>query len=452
MGNSMSNAPKKRTTSRIVVPKKKATTKVIKKDSAIARIKEKNAESFSAIKDICHELSTGDPLERMLTKSLAICASTINADIMIVFTVNETGTQFQPAQALGINPEQLTAISIKKGQDLSELCDHNGQKIFEENPALLFINEKSKSLGLERALCVPLVYQNRIIGALIGTKREEGATFSATDNNFASSVAAMLALAFNSAIPRQDIMARERMERALQYAHSLQRCFTPNNIPEVKGYNITIKRNSSLDLGGDFYDVLQLPQHRIVVAIGKTSGKGVDAGLNISRTVMELRGILAEGRGPGKTLSKLNRVLSEQRRSGFLVNLALIEIDTIKHKLKYSGAGNIRLYLGCPKDKTIKHLEKKSATPMGILSEWEYEELSMKICSGGSLLAHTDGIANCVDENGEALSQLSLEGCIFQGLQDKKPVAEILMECLKAHSCTPIFQDDVTLLSVERKR
>jgi len=89
---------------------------------------------------------------------------------------------------------------------------------------------------------------------------------------------------------------------------------------------------------------------------------------------------------------------------------------------------------------------------MGILSEWNYDEVELKFCSKGSVLIHTDGIVSCVNEEGDAISQLSLEGCIFQALQERKPAAEILMQALKDHSPMPILQDDMTLISIDRKR
>ncbi len=416
------------------------------------KIKSNNEGGFKALADICQILSTGAPLDRIITRCLAISASGLSADIMATFLFDEQGLVLYPNQALGINPKTLKPIECMNITTMDELFDNNGQMIFEQNPGLIFATNKDKLNSKDKTICLPMIYQDNVIGVLIASRRADNYPFSDDEREFAKAITSIFVLSTGGTIPNQDIMDRERMEMAMQHAHSLRRCFTPTEIPSLRDYKVTVNNNSSLEMGGDFYDVLKVSSNSFIVAIGKTSGKGVEAGMNIARTIMELRGILGENIGPGKTLTKLNSILANQRRSGFLVNLALIKIDYLNNTLKFASAGNIRVYLACPAKIEITHLENRSATPLGILSSYRYEETEMEFCSNGSILAHTDGLASCINDNGVAISQLALEGCIFQALQEGKPSSELIMNELIEHTKMPVLQNDITLISIERKK
>jgi serine phosphatase RsbU (regulator of sigma subunit) len=239
-------------------------------------------------------------------------------------------------------------------------------------------------------------------------------------------------------------MIRERLERSLHFAHNLQRQFRPQRLPDLGGYQVAAVHHSSLEMGGDFYDAVCLPNDQMAIIVGETSGHGLDAGFNVARTICEVRGALAEGMSPGAALATFNRTLVEESRRGCLVSMALVVVDSKTGRFKCTSAGNIHVCTVSPEDGDVRAIENGSDTPMGMLVDWEFPERDDAIPAGGALVIHTDGLVSY----GSGLEPEALQEALARSVREGELVADSLNDCLCFHAGGELGGDDVTVVSV----
>jgi serine phosphatase RsbU (regulator of sigma subunit) len=168
--------------------------------------------------------------------------------------------------------------------------------------------------------------------------------------------------------------------------------------------------------------------------------------------VSELRGALASTQSPAKALEKFNKTLAGQRRSSLMVNVSVMILDRKNKSLTYAGAGNSKVYMVDAESQSIDLLENCSASPVGIISDWNFSENKYEFSEESILFAHTDGLVRCVNENGEPVNQLMIDACMLESLKGGTPAAKIMLECLHDYSETPLFMDDITMISLAMKK
>jgi serine phosphatase RsbU (regulator of sigma subunit) len=122
---------------------------------------------------------------------------------------------------------------------------------------------------------------NRIVEGKIAEEWGVGTSISELREGFA---ARMVHLA-------QERLERERVEHELRVARRIQQASLPKEVPEVEGWQIAHHYQPAREVGGDFYDFLELPNGRLGIVVGDATGKGVPAALVMSTTLGMLRAL-----------------------------------------------------------------------------------------------------------------------------------------------------------------
>ncbi len=160
------------------------------------------------------------------------------------------------------------------------------------------------------------------------------------------------------------------------------------------------------ELGGDFYDFVPLPDHRIAVAVGDASGKGLAAALMISNVQSSLRtAALLAGDDGAAVLEAVNRQVHGSSLADRYATLFYGVFDRDTRILRYVNAGH-HPPMVFRRDDSIVWLETGGA-PVGMFPDWMYQEGAVQLHSGDLLLACTDGIIEAVNAAGE---EWGLEG------------------------------------------
>ena len=143
--------------------------------------------------------------------------------------------------------------------------------------------------------------------------RKGGQSYNAEDrrllHRLATRAAPALRLAEVMRTQAAEAGERERMAQELRVARLIQQQFLPTTLPEVPGWRIGTYYRPAQEVGGDFYDFLQLPDGRIGVVIGDVSGKGVPAALVMATTRSLLREVAQQVVEPAGVLERVNRTL-----------------------------------------------------------------------------------------------------------------------------------------------
>jgi predicted ester cyclase len=108
----------------------------------------------------------------------------------------------------------------------------------------------------------------------------------------------------------QEMRERERVEQELRVARSIQQASLPKEVPTLEDWEISPHYQSAREVGGDFYDFLELPNRHLGLVVGDATGKGVPAALLMSTTCGMLRAVALSVDSPGEVLERVNEALS----------------------------------------------------------------------------------------------------------------------------------------------
>ena len=184
-------------------------------------------------------------------------------------------------------------------------------------PDLALAPELPEVLGVRSMLIIPLVSGGRLMGTLGVHSPGTPHVFTAKEIALARGIAAHAAVA----IDNNRIYAERRA-----VATELQRSLLPPQLPRIEGIDLGaeyVPAGEAVDVGGDFYDIVSLPDGRWLVVIGDVSGKGVQAAIVTGLVRDVTRALVRDGRPVAETLARLNETLVERGggRSGELLSV-----------------------------------------------------------------------------------------------------------------------------------
>lgn len=235
---------------------------------------------------------------------------------------------------------------------------------------------------------------------------------------FSGNETGSLMLAFNRVQQQLASMVDELAEQ-MKLARELQQRLLPTALPVVGRLELASYFEPCHEVGGDFYEVVQLDESRLAVAIGDVSGKGMSAAVLMSAMMAGLRDELSVDGTPGEILTRLNERICAITKGVLYVTvgLAIIECADMSASVSYASAGHLSPYrIG---KETVKELAV-AALPMGIVEDEVYSEQHFNMEAGETFLLYTDGVIEAVDKNEklfgfeqleETLNRLEQQSC-----------------------------------------
>ncbi len=299
-------------------------------------------------------------------------------------------------------------------------------------------------------LVVPLVASGELVGLMALGPRLSERGYSHDDRKLLDSLAryAAPALRLGQLVRQQEAEARgrERIEQELKVAQIIQQQFLPSSLPDLAGWHLSAFYRPARSIGGDFYDVMQLPDGRIMVVTGDVTDKGVPAALVMASTHSLLREAGPRLVSPSAVLARVNELLCDDIPDHMFVTCLVLVADLATGEVVFANAGhNLPLVRG---DSGVREL-RATGMPLGLMLESEYDEIHDTIETGDVLLLYSDGITEQHDDSGEMFGTdrtRDLVGAASSG-------AELLDACVGAlarFSGTREQEDDVTMLTLER--
>ncbi len=246
---------------------------------------------------------------------------------------------------------------------------------------------------------------------------------------------------------------KKRMERELEIAREIQRELLPKEIPAWEGYSITAFFESAWQVGGDYYDFVDVSENLKGAIIADVSGKGVPAGI-----VMSIVRTLFHDNAPGSpspmgVLKKTNSQLVKGLRKGMFVTTFYAVFDR-DGTVTYSSAGHNPIFL-FRKDGRVENL-KTSGVPLGmapLLFEQSIKESRVKMEKGDIVLLYTDGLTEAMntrdEEYGEERVIETVSKAIAEGLSLEEILRRLINSVKRFTSGAP-QSDDITVVLIAR--
>jgi serine phosphatase RsbU (regulator of sigma subunit)/anti-sigma regulatory factor (Ser/Thr protein kinase) len=314
-----------------------------------------------------------------------------------------------------------------------------------DSPALAAL----KDAGVR--LVVPLVTQGELIGVLnLGPRRSEQ-EYSSDDRRLLGNLAAQAApaLRVGQLVREQEAEAvtRQRFEQELEVARLIQQNFLPKQLPDLPGWDMAAYYRPAREVGGDFYDVIDLPGGRVAFVIGDVTDKGVPAALVMSATRSVLRASAQRLIEPGAVLERVNEHLCPDMPEKMFVTCLYAVLDPATGLLRFANAGHDVPYVQTG-DGT-KELRARGM-PLGLMPGMSYEEREAQLAPGDTVLLHSDGIVEAHDPQREMFGFPRLMATIADGPGGAALMDRVLADVEAFSGAGTEQEDDITMVTLQR--
>jgi serine phosphatase RsbU (regulator of sigma subunit)/anti-sigma regulatory factor (Ser/Thr protein kinase) len=306
-----------------------------------------------------------------------------------------------------------------------------------------------KSAGVR--LAVPLVSQGELIGVLNLGPRLSEQDYSSDDRKLLDNLAAQAApaLRVGQLVREQEAEAatRQRFEQELEVARLIQQNFLPKELPDLPGWQIAAYYRPAREVGGDFYDVIPLPDGRVAFVVGDVTDKGVPAALVMSATRSVLRASAQRLIEPGVVLERVNELLCPDMPAKMFVTCLYGVLDPATGHLRFANAGHDLPYV-----KTADGVVELRARgmPLGLMAGMAYEEKDTVLEPGESVLLHSDGIVEAHDPDRGMFGFPRLKDTVAATAGGQALIDRVISELEAFTGAGAEQEDDITMVTLER--
>jgi serine phosphatase RsbU (regulator of sigma subunit) len=194
-------------------------------------------------------------------------------------------------------------------------------------------------------------------------------------------------------------LRRQAIVRDLELARRVQLGLLPEAYPNCEGYEFFAYYRSAYDVGGDYYDFIELPNERLALVVADVAGKGVSAALLMAKLSGELKYHLS-CEPPGAALGRMNEVLCSGGTGRFVTLLTVI-VDRRTSMLTLVNAGLPAPLRRRPDGSVVAIGQSERGPALGLLPDRKYTELQASIEPGDVWIAYTDGFPEAANARGE---------------------------------------------------
>ena len=335
------------------------------------------------------ELRLDDLLDELLNRT----REALGADTVAILLVDEEAQQLVSRAAKGIEEEVDRGVRVPIGRGFAGRIAGERVAIFiADVDHADILNPILREKGIRSLLGVPLIVEGHLIGVMhVGSLRPR---------MFGPNDVAVLQLAAARAAPA---IERASLAARLDHEHNvsitLQRSLLPKRLGSFVGATLAARYLPAREeVGGDWYDVIELSRGRVGLVIGDVVGHGVPAATLMGRLRTALHSYAIEGHGPGRTLELVDRFVQALNQPA-MATAAYAVFDPYTTTVQYAAAGHLPPVVITPSGTRV--IEVMPAPPLGAFPYGRCAEHEFALERGDILFFYTDGL---VERRGIPLS------------------------------------------------
>lgn len=296
-------------------------------------------------------------------------------------------------------------------------------------------------------IAVPLSIKNDVFGVLLIEEDDNARRFRSRRLEIINGIAQQAALAIQNDLLQQEMVVRERLETEVQLARQIQQTFIPSVLPTHPNWQIAARWRTARQVGGDFYDVIELPNNKLGIFIADVADKGMPAALFMALTRTLVRAAIVETSSPAEALRRVNDSLLPDTQQGMFITAVYGELDLEQGTFTYVNAGHNPPFW-VKTDGSLQKLTRTSIA-LGVMEQPVVEEHAIDIQAGDTLLLYTDGLTEAFSPSGDLFGEVRLLD-VMSSLQagTAEEVIQSIEECLNDFVETVPLGDDLTMLAI----
>lgn len=308
---------------------------------------------------------------------------------------------------------------------------------------------------IRSVMCVPLINaEGKALGVIQLDTQDRTKKFGKPDLEFLCGVANQASVALENTRMHQDAVAQERIKRDLELAHEVQMSCLPQKLPDVPGYTFASFYRPAYMVGGDYYDFIALPPHRLVMVLGDVAGKGMPAALLVTKLTSEARYSFLRDADPAKAVASLNDLLEPHcTKLDRFITLAVADLEMTSGLVTLANAGHPSPLLYRRSAGTVQECvpRKVSGLALGIMEGYTFDSCQVKLEPGDALVIYSDGVSEAENARGEQFTLPAIIKALqASGSATPQVVLDRLMKAVELHTAGAKQNDDITLVALGR--
>jgi hypothetical protein len=357
----------------------------------------------------------------------------------------------------GLNPRDVRRLFDRDMAQAYDVLtrDHSLEAEPKRGLKRFLFRAKLAFLGLSYKLTPPrrLLFAGSLFAFVLGLFSEQGFQYSHKGVQikvefspfwFGVSLAGMIFLL------ALELVDRVRVRDELEVARELQSGLMPNILPVVPGYGFAHSYRTANEVGGDYYDIMALPDGRLALVVGDASGHGMAAGLVMAIANATLKTALDLDPSPERVLALLNRTLCRTGTNRTFMSAFYAVLEPSTGEMEYVSAGHPFPLLRHA-DGRIEELGN-GGFPLGMRDPLPVVTRRVTLEPGDLLVLYTDGLPEAVDSLGKtAFGYERIRAALELGGSPQE-VHDAILHAFDRHVGDEPLRDDLTLEVIERRR
>jgi serine phosphatase RsbU (regulator of sigma subunit) len=302
-------------------------------------------------------------------------------------------------------------------------------------------------LGLNRMVIAPLrrltVTTQQIA---IGTYAPGGARTDGPKDEVGKLHLAIDQMATELQEQQKRLLDQERYRQELEMGTKIQQSMLPQTPPIIEGLDIAFYLKPADEVGGDYYDLVPLDEHRLAIAIGDVNGHGLGAALLMAMAKSAFHMQVRRDPDAATVITGLNEMVFSATAERRFMTFFYALVDLQERRIHYTNAGHHYPYQLQARDGRLISL-KPSAYPLGVRPNTQFPVREGSIGPGDVLVFYTDGIIEAKNPQGEEFGFERLEELLWQHQrQSAERIREAILASLREFQAGQPQDDDVTLM------
>ncbi len=403
----------------------------------------RQARTLMLLNEISREVTSILNLDQLLKRIGELLSRLIDYQMFSVMLLDASGTKLQHRFSLRFKMSVQIKHDIPLDRGLVGYAARHKEAVLvpdvSKDPRYIALNPETRS-----ELCVPLIYQDKLIGVLDIEHTRRG-YFTDDHRRTITTMAAQVAIAIENARLYEQVARQERrLERDLALARELQLRLLPQARPVLRHLELAARFTPARAIGGDLYDFLQYSQERSAIVVGDVSGKGAPAAIYAALVSGILRSHAAVEPSPAEMLAAVNLSLRERPIEAQFVSLIHAVWDDEERTMWLANSGlprPIRCYRG-----QVEVIEA-TGLPLGLFEDAQYEEFTFHARPGELFVFFSDGILDARSRAGDLFGRERVEQ-VVAGLVDQpaQTVVNAIFDAVNQHASGMEAFDDQTVV------
>ena len=298
-------------------------------------------------------------------------------------------------------------------------------------------------------LSVPMLLKNKMVGLLTVFNKHSDSGFTNEDQRLLSIMAAQSAHIIENARLYEKEQMLIKFQEEMRLANDIQVNLLPNSRPQLTGYQIDGKSIPAKDVGGDYFDFINLKNNDLVFCLGDISGKGIPAALLMANLQASLRGQTLMNIPCKECIAFTNNLLYNSTDSNKYATLFYAVLHPSEYKITFCNAGHNEPIL-IDKGGNVTRL-KEGGMVVGVLPDMPYEQKTIDLTTDSVLVVYSDGITEAMDSNEEEFGEERLITLVKENRNlSATELIELIINTVNDHAGNAEQMDDMTLVIIKR--